>query len=455
MNSTTLYKDSALRLVLRLSLPSMGAQISSVIMQFIDSAMVGHLDTDAAAAVGLVGGVTWLCGGLCSALTAGFTVQAAQSAGAGKEIDARKIMHLGLLSALVLSCSMALLGLCLSDFLPIWLRADNSIHKLSIRYFNIYALSIPLIQLNGYSAGMLQSAGNMRTPGICTIAMYAMNILFNFLLIFPSRTVDLCGNTLFIPGAGLGVTGAALGTALAETVAALFLLYKLLISESSMRLRSGEAFLLPDLKYVLFRAAKIGLPIALEQIVMRFAQLTVVGMIAPLGNAAMAAHSLAITAESFCYMPAYGIGLAQPAITGRSIGSGDKKRTRELGQAGIRLGIWITVILAVIMFCCASQLMRLLTPNAELIQIGAILLRIEAFGVTLYAVHLVCAGILQGRGDTFISSIMVLGCLWGIRVPISMLLIPYMGVSGAWAAMSLELSIRGIIFLLRFRFSNR
>lgn len=330
MNYTALYKESALRLVLRMSLPSMGAQISSVIMQFIDSAMVGHLDTNAAAAVGLVGGVTWLSGGLCSALTTGFAVQAAQSAGAGKQIEARKIMHLGLLAALVLSCSMALLGLCLSNYLPIWLRADHSIHTLSIRYFNIYALSIPLIQLNGYSAGMLQSTGNMRMPGICTIAMYAMNILFNFLLIFPSRIVAR-----------------------------------------------------------------------------------------------------------------------------RSIGSGDKKRTRELGQAGIRLGIWITAMLSVIMFCCASQLMRLLTPNTELIQIGAILLRIESFGVTLYAVHLICVGILQGRGDTFISSIMVLGCLWGIRVPLSMLLIPYMGISGAWAAMSLELSIRGIIFLLRFHFSNR
>ena len=162
---------------------------------------------------------------------------------------------------------------------------------------------------------------------------------------------------------------------------------------------------------------------------MRFAQLTVVGMIAPLGNAAMAAHSLAITAESFCYMPAYGIGLAQPAITGRSIGSGDKKRTRELGQAGIRLGIWITVILAVIMFCCASQLMRLLTPNAELIQIGAILLRIEAFwgyvvcgtsGLCRYPtrtwryVHIQHNGVGMSLGDTG-SNINAVDSLYGCQ----------------------------------------
>lgn len=455
MNCGTASKKNLVWLVLRLSLPSMGAQISSVVMQYIDAAMVGHLDTDSAAAVGLVAGVTWLFGGLCTALTTGFTVQAAQAAGAGEEARARGIMRHGLWTALAVGASMAMLGLCLSSRLPVWLRADWTIHEAAVRYFRIYALSMPFVQLNGYGAGMLQSGGNMRIPGLLTMGMYGMDVLFNFFLIFPARSMTLLGTVLFLPGAGLGAEGAALGTALSETITALLMLYFLLLREPSMRLRRGEPFFTPGFAAILKRTVRLGSPIALEQVVMRFAQLTVTGMIASLGNAAVAAHSLAITAESVCYMPAYGIDLAQVAITGRGIGSGDKQRTRQMGWAGIGLGSGVTLVLAVLMFCFAPQLMGLLTPEPELIRLGTVILRIEAFAEVPYAVHLICSGILRGRGDTFVSSTMVLGCMWLVRVPLTMLLIPHMGLAGAWLAMSIELCIRGAVFLLRFQFSGR
>lgn len=438
-----------------LSLPSMWAQVSSVVMQYIDAAMLGHLSADATAAVGVVASATWLFGGLCSALTTGFTVQVAQASGGGALERARGIMRHGLWAAFSAGLCMALLGLWLSVRLPVWLGAEASIHGSAARYFQIYAVSLPFVQLNGYAAGMLQSSGNMRVPGLLTALMYGMDVLFNYLLIFPTRQLDVLGWSMAVPGMGLGVEGAALGTALAQGITGVLMLCILLFREPDMRLRRGEPFFAHGLGGILRQAFRLGSPIALEQVVMRFAQTTVIGMIAPLGNAAMAAHSLAITAENFAFMPAYGIGLAQTAITGREIGAGDRKRAKAMGWAGMGFAAAITVPLSVILFLFAPQLMSMLTPDPELILLGTRILRIEAFAELMYGTQLVCAGILQGRGDTLVSSTLMLGSLWLVRVPLTALLIGPMGLAGAWLAMCIELNVRGILFLLRFQFSRR
>lgn len=442
-------------LVVGLSLPSMWAQVSNVVMQYIDSAMVGHLGAEAAAAIGVTASITWLFGGLCSALTTGFTIQASQAGGAGESEKARGIMRHGLWTAIAVGLAMAVIGMWLSSRLPVWMNADVSIHRSATDYFRIYAMSLPFIQLNGYAVGMLQSSGNMRVPGVLTMAMYAMDVVFNFFLIFPCRSLELFGFAVWVPGMGLGVEGAALGTALSQVVTALLMLYMLLVREPGMKLRRGDLFALNGYGESLREALRLGSPIAAEQVIMRGAQITTAGMIASLGTVAMATHSLAITAESFAYMPAYGIGLAQVAITGREIGSGDMKRAKQAGWAGIRFAAVITIALSVILFVFAGPLMRMLTPDPELIQLGTVILRIEAFAELFYGTQLVCTGILQGRGDTLVSSGLVLACLWLVRVPLTMILIKPFGLVGAWLAMSIELCVRGVLFFGRFQFGKR
>ena len=454
-NYENINKKELFWMVVGLSLPSMWAQVSSVVMQYIDSAMVGRLGADGAAAIGVTASVTWLFGGLCSALTTGFTIQASQAGGARETEKARSIMKHGLWTATIVGVLMTMIGLWLSSRLPIWMNADASIHESATAYFRIYALSLPFIQLNGYAVGMLQSSGNMRVPGILTMAMYGMDVLFNFFLIFPTRYLELFGFEVWVPGMGLGVEGAALGTALSQAVTALLMLFMLLVREPDMKLRKGELFALDGYKESLREAIRLGAPIGAEQVIMRGAQITTASMIASLGTVAMATHSLAITAESFAYMPAYGIGLAQVAITGREIGSGDKKRAKQVGWAGIQFASVITIVLSVILFAFAAPLMRMLTPDLELIELGTTILRIEAFAELFYGTQLVCTGILQGRGDTLVSSGLVLACLWLVRVPLTMILIKPFGLVGAWLAMSIELCVRGVLFLGRFQFGKQ
>ena len=154
------------------------------------------------------------------------------------------------------------------------------------------------------------------------------------------------------------------------------------------------------------------------------------------------------------YASDYGIGLAQVAITGREIGAGDMKRAKQVGWAGIRFAAVITIVLSVILFAFAAPLMRMLTPDLELIELGTTILRIEAIAELFYGTQLVCTGILQGRGDTLVSSGLVLACLWLVRVPLTMILVKPFGLVGAWLAMSIELCVRGVLCLGRFQFGK-
>ena len=92
-----------LRLTVLLSLPAMVAQISSVAMQIIDAAMLGHLGTKESATVGLVSTTIWLFGGLCSAFAAGFSVQVAHHVGSEDLRGARNIIRQGLFAGLAFS----------------------------------------------------------------------------------------------------------------------------------------------------------------------------------------------------------------------------------------------------------------------------------------------------------------------------------------------------------------
>ena len=169
--------------VWQLSLPAILTQITTIAMQYIDSAMVGALGAAASAAIGLVVAMTWLYNGVLSAVSAGFSVQVAHHIGAGQDSDARNVIRHGLISALIISGLLCLSGLLLSHPLPIVLGGDPAICPDATAYFFVYSLMIPFSQLNSLTSAFLQCSGDMVTPSILNAVMCVLDILFNSLLI--------------------------------------------------------------------------------------------------------------------------------------------------------------------------------------------------------------------------------------------------------------------------------
>lgn len=424
-----------LRLVWQLSLPAILTQITTIAMQYIDSAMVGALGADASAAIGLVASSTWLFGGVTTAVSAGFSVQVAHRIGAGEDTEARTVVRHGLAAALTLAALLALLGLGICRQLPCWLGGGAEICADASAYFLTFSLMLPFSQLNSLTAGFLQCAGDMVTPSVLNAVMCGLDVVCNALLI-PH----------------FGVLGAGMGTALACALVSLAMGWCCCVRNAQLRLRRGEAHAFrPE---ILKKAFRIGAPVAVQEIAMNGAMVASTMILAPLGAAAIAANSFAVTAESLCYMPGYGVGSAATTLVGRSVGAGDAAQARRYGNICTALGGALMGCTGLLMMIFCPFVFRLLTPVAEVRTLAAQVLRIGLLAEPLFGVSIAAAGALRGAGDTLVPSLLNLGSIWIVRLGLSLLLVGKLGLRGMWIAMAIELCVRGTLMLWRQKTSK-
>lgn len=443
-----------LNLVARLSMPAMLAQVSIILMEYIDAAMVGSLGADASASIGLVSTTTWLFGGLCSAVNSGFCVQVAHRIGGRENAEARRVLREAITTALLLSLAVGLFGAAISGALPEWLGGNPAIREDASTYFLIFSCSIPLMQLYFLTGGMLRSSGNVMVPSLISVAACVLDVAMNFFCIFPTRTLDFPGGHLTIPGLGLGVAGAALGTMLAFVVATAILMAFLCLGSKELRLTQDSGSYRPR-RRTLKRAFRIGFPMGLQHVVMNTAQIVITIIVAPLGSVAIAANSFAITAESLCYMPGYGISDAATTLVGQSLGARRPELMRRFAHITVGAGMLVMTIMGIVLFIAAPVMMDILSPVEQVRTLGTDCLRIEAWAEPMFAASIVSYGVFVGTGDTLKPSLMNFLSMWAVRLTLAALLAPSLGLQGVWLAMCVELCFRGAIFLLRLRWYFR
>ena len=437
MESIRLGRDLArrekLNLIVGLSIPSMLAQISTVMMFFIDASMVGHLGAEASASIGLIESTTWLIGSLLSAAATGFSVQVAHFIGANDFVKARQVFRHALICGLLFSVCLALVGVAIHLPLPYWLGGGSDIADNSSRYFLIYALALPFIFLYHTSEMMLKSAGNMHTPSVMAILVCICDVVFNYLFIYIFK---------------MGVVGAAYGTALAYICISLPNLWLTACQNKILNLRQDAARFHWVKEYVR-NACKISIPIAIQNILMSGAQIVSTMIVAPLGNIAIAAHSFAITAESLCYMPGYGIGDAATTLVGQTHGANRMDLCKNFAYMTVGLGMAVMALMGVVMYVFAPEMIGLLSPVESIQELGTTCLRIEAFAEPFFAASIVTYSVCVGAGDTFKPAAINLSTMWFVRLTLAYGLSKSYGLEGVWIAMAVELTFRGILFLVR------
>ena len=434
----TMTQSEKLWLIVSLSIPSILAQISATVMFFIDASMVGHLGAKASAAIGLVETTGWLMGGLGSAANMGFSVQVAHFIGANDMEAARRVLRQSIVCCMVWALLISLTALCVSPYLPYWLGGNDEIARDASLYFAIFGLSGIFFQMEGLAGSMLKCSGNMKIPSALNIGMCVMDVVFNYIFIYIL---------------GMGVMGAAMGTGLAMLVTACAMMYFLLVKSKMLSLVGRPGSFKPK-EDTIRTAVKIGAPMGLQHMLMGGAYIVSTLIVAPLGTIAIAAHSLAITVESLCYMPGYGIAEAATTLVGQGIGAGQRLLTRSFARMSVGLGIAVMTVMGVLMWIFAPELMGLMSPVEEVITLGTQVLRIEAWAEPMFAAAIVCNGVFIGAGDTIIPAAMSLVSMWAVRLTLAATLAPKYGLKGVWTAMLTELLFRGSIFLIR-RFKGR
>ena len=188
-----------LAVIFALAWPTMLEQLMQTAVQYIDTAMVGSLGTQATAAVGATSTVGWLIGSTISATSVGFLSFIARACGAGDREGACRSVSQAVLATLVLGVIFTILPLALSGLVPVWMQVDSSIHDLASQYFFIIYMPMLPRTASIIFGTVLRAAGDTKTPMKAGIAVNVINVILNFLLIYPTRRLSLLGFELPCP----------------------------------------------------------------------------------------------------------------------------------------------------------------------------------------------------------------------------------------------------------------
>ena len=435
------------RVAVALSVPAILQQLVVTAMEYIDAAMVGHIGAEATAAIGIVSSSTWLLHGILVGLYNAFAIQIAQYLGADRQADARGVLRQAMLFNLAAGLAAAAFGVGISGHLPGWLGADVSLQANASAYFAIWSAALPFTMAMGMDTAMLRATGDALTPGLISVLVCALDVVFNFFLINPTRQIVLFGQSVTVWGAGLAVPGAALGTAFSNVVGGGLALAILLLREGPLCIRKPGSWKIT--RACLRNLWRVGVPLAAERAALSSAQVLQVRIVSQLGTVAIAANSLGVSAEGLCYMAGYGIQDAAIALIGQAVGAHRRDMAKRFAWLCTAMGMGIMALSGVGLWLFAPALMGIFTADAAVIALGARVLRIEAFAEPMFGASIVASGSMQGAGDSTGCFVLNLVSMWGIRLTLAFLLAPRFGLVGVWGAMCFELCVRGALFLLR------
>ena len=439
------------KLVLMLAWPSIIEQLLHTAVNYVDTAMVGSIGTYATAAIGVCTSTIFLLMGVMNATGLGFSVMVARKIGEGNHEEARTILRQSMLAVVAVGLGLTLLvELILAPNLPRWMGAEPDVLPHAITYFRViganYLLNTGMIM----ATNMLRCMGDTKTPLKFNILTNLVNVVGNFLLIYPTRQLTVAGLTFTMPGAGLGVAGAAGATALATAFSAVCLLSVLFLRKGPLQISLRDDYKpRPD---IIKQAFHLGVPSFLERAVISGGQIVSTAMISGLGTAALAAHQLANSGESLCYMPIFGFSIAATTLVAQNLGAGDKERAFKQGAWSTWMSVAVMCTASAIMFALAPNIIDLFSNDASVIALGGRVLRIEAFAEPFFAIATVIAGVLRGAGDTRWPFYISLAGMWLMRVPIAFVLIHLFGwgLEAIWVGMAVDLFVRGVLCLWRF-----
>ena len=432
--------------ILTLAWPTIIEQVMQTAVQYIDTAMVGALGTQATAAVGATGTVGWMVVSTFFALGIGFLSIIARACGAGDREGARQAAAQAVLVVLVVGLVSTLMPLCLSQKIPVWMQVDESIQKLAGTYFLIVYLPMLPRAATGIFGTLLRAAGDTKTPMKVGLMVNVINIILNFLLIFPTRTVSLLGLEMTLFGAGWGVIGAATASAVAMTTGGVAITVVLwrhpMISPKGMSLRPDREILRPCLR--------IAFPNMLQRFGTSLGFVAFSAMINSVGEVATAAHTIANTVESAFYIPGYGMQTAAATLAGNAYGAKDNKRMKSLADMFIPLEIGLMVLSGAALFVGAPPLVGLFSKSPEVIGLGTTVLRMVAVSEPFYGFSIIIEGMMLGVGKTRTPFVYNIIGMWCVRIVGTFICTQMLGFGlvSAWACMIAHNMLLFVLYLI-------
>jgi putative MATE family efflux protein len=425
--------------VLRLALPAMGEQLLSMMVGIVDTFLVGHLGAAPLAAVGLANQWVFMATSLFGAIATGATALVARFIGAGKPDEADLVLRQSVLVGALIGVIATALGLSLARQAVTLLGAQDEVIVLSRDYLRIVSSILFFSTLMFIGNASLRGAGDTRTPLYVMLVVNALNIVVAWTAI---------NGPFGLPK--LGVAGSALGAATGRFVGGVLVVALLLKGRSGIQLRLTR--LRPDWNLIR-RILRVGLPSGVEQLFFRSGHMVFARILAELGTVTYAANQVAMNGWSLSFMPGFGFALAATTLVGQGLGAEDPDAAQQRGYTAYRMCATLMGAVGLVFLLFPAQIVGFFTDDPQLIALGTMPLRMVGLIQPLLSANMVFAGGLRGAGDTRFPMIISGGSIWLIRLPLAYLfaIVFGWGLLGAWGALALDLSLRGVLNFLRFR----
>ncbi len=434
-------KDQAVirREVIALAMPAMGEQLLSMVVGIVHTFLVGHLGAAPLAAVGLAQQWVMMAVTLFSAIGTGATAMIARFIGAREPENANQVLRQAILMGSGLGLVVMVLGVSLARPAVMLLGAPDDVVDFSTSYLRVASSVLFFSFLMYIGNASLRGAGDTRTPLYVMLVVNVVNVVVAWTAI---------NGPFGLPQ--LGVVGSALGMVAGHLSGGTLVMVLLLKGRSGLKLRLRGLRLDLDL---IRRILRIGLPSGIEQVMMRTGQMFFARILAALGTLAYAANQVAINGWSLSFMPGFGFALAATTLVGQALGARDPEDAERRGYTAYRISAVVMSIVGLMLVLFPAQIISFFIDDPEVIALGILPLRTVGFIQPLLAASMVFAGGLRGAGDTRFPMVMTASTIWFIRLPLGYLfaLVFGWGLAGAWTAMALDMSIRGIGNFFRWR----
>ena len=389
---------STVRHLLAFAFPLLLGNIFQQLYNMVDTWVVGnYVSNEAFSAVGSVGPIINTLIGFFMGLASGAGAVISQYYGAKQSDKVKDTVHTSLIMTFVMGILFTVIGILMTPFMLQVMNTPDDVFPQSKAYLTIYFAGILGLMVYNMGSGILRAVGDSRTP-------------FYFLVI--SAIINTVLDLFFVLVLNMGVEGVALATVIAQTVSAVLVIITLMRTNSDIQI---------DWKHFgfdtgLFRKiVRVGFPAALQMAITSFSNVFVQSYINAFGADGMSGWTAFSKIDQLILLPMQSIALGSTTFVAQNLGDGQVKRAKS----GVKTAVWISVIatlilmLPVIIF--APTFVAFFNGKAEVVSIGALLLRCISPFYLLCCLNQIYAGALRGAGNSRVPTIMLLSSFVVIR----------------------------------------
>lgn len=436
--------------VLALAVPALGEQLLNFCVSLFDTYLAGHVTTGShevgvyTTTVGIASYISWLATLVFALVGTGTTALVARARGAGDFEQANRFANRSITLAGALSIFVYA---ALTLLAPLYARMQGmqgESERVVVGFLRTDAVGQLFFCYCLIGSAALRGTGDMRTPMYVLAFVNILNVIVSSTLVFGLGPVE-----------AWGIDGIVTGTVTARTCGGLVMLAVLAGGVHDIKLRRD--YLVPHADDVR-RILRIGLPAAIDGVLMWCGQWTFFMIISRLGDGSQekaftAAHVIGMESEALTYLPATAWGYAAASLVGQSLGAGEGLAARRFGNEAARHCVFVAIFGALVYLLGAQFIYGVMTKEPAVREIGIPALRFLSWYQIPLAVAIVYIYTLRGAGDTrAVMWINILG-VFGIRLPVAYLcgIVYPGGLIGAWSGMCLDVVLRMIMALAYFR----